>query len=354
MFLVLGEHQRRLVAHERQQRPVLRCRVPAVPALRVAREQLRVAGDVVDLPVAHDEPGGHVAVQQDRRDGTVLSAQFPVQLCRILGELRPVQLDPLLGMVGQHPGEGGPGGIGHQTASRAVCRANRCSTRAISTSLQDWRSRASQSTSGTWSPSDNAARTSASPCCDCPKQLTRHDERGAAGLQPVDRVEGVVEPAGVDEHDRAQAAHEQPVPQEPEPFLAWRAEQVEHLLVGEADPAEVEGDRGTGLAWCVARVVDALAGLGHGLLGAQRPDLADRADEGGLAHAEAADDDDLEALTRGAGQLGSVEGVRVGGVHEARPAGCRGRATGRSWSAWQRDDGPTPCRSPRGRRRGSW
>ncbi len=66
-------------------------------------------------------------------------------------------------------------------------------------------------------------------------------------FEPVDGVPGVVEPAGVDEDDRAERAGEQPVPQEPEPFLAGRAEQVQHHLLVEADPAEVERDGGGGL-----------------------------------------------------------------------------------------------------------
>ncbi len=123
-----------------------------------------------------------------------------------------------------------------------------------------------------------------------------HDERRAVVLQPVDGVPGVGHPAGVDEDDRAQGAGEEPVPQEPEPLLAGRAEQVQHHLLVEADPAEVEGDRGGGLAADARRLVDADARLGHRLLGVQRPDLADRAHHRGLADAEPADDHDLQTV----------------------------------------------------------
>ena len=67
-----------------------------------------------------------------------------------------------------------------------------------------------------------------------------------------------------------------------------RAEQVEHQVAVDRDAAEVHRDRGLGLA---------RAGLvGDAALGREHGDLADRADERGLAGRERAGDDDLDRL----------------------------------------------------------
>src|SRR5690606_3661042 len=80
------------------------------------------------------------------------------------------------------------------------------------------------------------------------------------------------------------------------PLLAGRAEEVQHEVVGDGDPAEVEGDRGGTFLLDAVQVVDVQPGQGQRLLGAQRHDLTDRADHGGLAHAEAAGDQDLDRV----------------------------------------------------------
>jgi hypothetical protein len=99
------------------------------------------------------------------------------------------------------------------------------------------------------------------------------------------------------------------VPHEPEPFLSGCAEQVEHQVLTEGDASEVHGDGGGPLALDTADVIDRAACLGEQFLGAQRPDLADRAHERGLAHAEAAGHEDLErdGLDRGLAALRTPE-----------------------------------------------
>jgi hypothetical protein len=155
------------------------------------------------------------------------------------------------------------------------------------------------------------------------EDVDRDDERHAALLEPADHVEAGVQAPGVDQHDRAEGALEQAVPQEPEALLPGRAEQVEHQLLVDADPAEVHGHGGRVLLLDPADVVHADADLGHRLLGRQGSDLADRADQGRLADPEAADDDDLDG---GGGRGGqrvlarrTRRRVRASGVHTSLP-----------------------------------
>lgn len=139
------------------------------------------------------------------------------------------------------------------------------------------------------------------------------DEEGdGAPLEVVHGGEAVLEAAGVGQHDRAERALGQLVPHEPEPLLPGRAEQVQHQVLAQRDTAEVHGHRGGVLALHAADVVDRPSGLGQQLLGAQRPDLTDRADEGRLAHAEAAGHQDLErdGLDRGLAALRTAEDHR--------------------------------------------
>jgi hypothetical protein len=137
-------------------------------------------------------------------------------------------------------------------------------------------------------------------------------ERDGAPLEVVDGGEAVLQAPGVGQHDGAQRALGQLVPHEPEPLLAGRAEEVQHQVLAQGDPPEVHGDRGGVLALHPADVVDGAPGLGEQFLGAQRPDLADRADEGGLAHAEPAGHQDLEGdgLDRRLAALGTPEDHR--------------------------------------------
>lgn len=139
-----------------------------------------------------------------------------------------------------------------------------------------------------------------------------HHEGDGAPLEVVDRREAVLQAAGVGEHDRAQGAGRQLVPQEPEAVLAGGAEQVQHEVLAQRDAAEVHGDRGGVLALHAAGVVDRTARLRQQFLGAQRLDLADGADQGGLADTEAARHEDLESdgLDRGLAAFSAPEDHR--------------------------------------------
>jgi hypothetical protein len=139
------------------------------------------------------------------------------------------------------------------------------------------------------------------------------DEEGyGAPLEVVDGGETVLQAAGVGEHDGTERALGQLVPHEPEPLLSGRPEEVQHQVLAQCDAAEVHGHGGGVLALDTARVVDRTSGLREQLLGAQRPDLADRTDECGLAHAEAAGHQDLQCdgLDRGLAALRTPEGHR--------------------------------------------
>lgn len=121
----------------------------------------------------------------------------------------------------------------------------------------------------------------------------RDQERGGAALEVVHRRETVGQPAGVGQHHRPERAQRQLVPQEPEPVLARRAEQVQHDVLVDADPAEVHGHGRRALALDAVHVVDADAGVGEHLLRLEGADLAHRADQRGLADAEPTRDEDL-------------------------------------------------------------
>jgi hypothetical protein len=147
--------------------------------------------------------------------------------------------------------------------------------------------------------------------------VDRHHERRAALLEVIDGREGVRQPPRVGEHHRADRAVRELVPHEPEALLAGRAEQVQDQVGAERDPPEVHRDRGGGLAVNCAGVIHADAPVAERLLGAQRPDLADRADQGGLPCPEPAGDEDLEGRGHDLGE--SLRGVRVPEVHPAPP-----------------------------------
>ena len=107
-----------------------------------------------------------------------------------------------------------------------------CSTRVISTSRTEVASRASHSTTGTVASKSKASRTFSTGWRATPsKQLTATRNGDAALLEVVDGREAVGEPPGVGHYHRAESAQGQLVPQEPEPVLARRAEQVEHQIV---------------------------------------------------------------------------------------------------------------------------
>jgi hypothetical protein len=73
------EDRRLLAADHRQQRPVGGDVLPLVPQVGVPAEQHRVAGHLVQFPVAEHQPRGDVPVEQHRGDGTVLAPHLPVQ-----------------------------------------------------------------------------------------------------------------------------------------------------------------------------------------------------------------------------------------------------------------------------------
>jgi hypothetical protein len=85
--------------------------------------------------------------------------------------------------------------------------------------------------------------------------------------------------------------------------------------VVERDPAEVHGHGGGGLALYAGCVIHADAFIGEVLLGKQRLDLANRADECGLADAEPARDQNLQ----GDGQGVVDAGVRGTEGHRGPP-----------------------------------
>jgi hypothetical protein len=93
---------------------------------------------------------------------------------------------------------------------------------------------------------------------------------------------------------RAERAEGQLVPEEPEAVLARGAEQVDGEALADVDAAEVHGHGGGRLGLHAGERVHRATGLAQPLLGAQRADLADRPDQGGLARAETARDQDLQ------------------------------------------------------------
>nr|BFE65467.1 hypothetical protein GCM10020063_099930 [Dactylosporangium thailandense] len=121
----------------------------------------------------------------------------------------------------------------------------------------------------------------------------RDQERRGAALEVVHRREAVVQPARVGQHHRPEGTQRQLVPQEPEAVLARGAEQVQHDVLIDADPAEVHGHGRRALALDAVHVVDADAGVGEHLLRLEGADLAHRADQRGLADAEPTRDEDL-------------------------------------------------------------
>ena len=108
------------------------------------------------------------------------------------------------------------------------------------------------------SSTPSASRTSSRSKRRAPSNvLTADQERDLVLLEVVDRREAVLDAAGVQQHDRAQRAVDQVVPEEREPVLPGRAEQVQQQRVVQGDPAEVERHRGRGLARHRRGVVDA-------------------------------------------------------------------------------------------------
>ncbi len=153
-------------------------------------------------------------------------------------------------------------------------------------------------------------------------------EGDAAVLEEVDGRETALQSPGVRQNDRAERAVDQVVPHEPEAFLARCAEEVHHQVGADGDPAEVHRDGCRVLGRHPSDVVDADSGHGQVFLRAQRRDLADRADHRGLAHAEAARDQDLHRHRRGTA-AGRVAPVRVVVGHLAPPEGLSCPVSGR-------------------------
>src|SRR6478736_6901803 len=123
--------------------------------------------------------------------------------------------------------------------------------------------------------------------------VDRYQERQVARLEEVDGGEAVLQPADVDENDRADGAADQVVPHEPETTLPWRAEQVEHQVLVESDAAEVHRHGRGVLRRGQLEAVDPFRCVGHQRFGAQRHDFRHRPHERRLAGTEPAGDDDL-------------------------------------------------------------
>ena len=139
----------------------------------------------------------------------------------------------------------------------------------------------------------------------------RDHERQPPVLEVVDRREAVVDPAQVDQDHRADRAPGQLVPHEPEPRLAGGAEQVQDQLLVDGDAAEVHGHRGRGLVRHGGGVVDPdRQRRSCCCFGGQRRDLRHRPDEGGLAGAEPAGDQDLERDQLPAGSAAAAAGCQ--------------------------------------------
>ena len=138
---------------------------------------------------------------------------------------------------------------GHPAPAPGVSRLARTSSvRATRTFLTDSRRRASHSTTGTSGSMPRASRTSSRSKRRAPVEcVDRDQERDVVLLEVVDRREAVLDAAGVQQHDRAERAVDQVVPEEREPVLPGRAEQVEQQRVVQGDPAEVQGHGRGGL-----------------------------------------------------------------------------------------------------------
>jgi hypothetical protein len=122
------------------------------------------------------------------------------------------------------------------------------------------------------------------------------DEGDAPPLEEVDRGETGLGSADVEEDHGPQRADGEVVPHEPEPLLSGRTEEIQHQVPADGDPAEVQRHGGGRLPGEALKVVDAQARGGQPFLGAQRDDLADRSDHGGLPDPEAAGDQDLDRV----------------------------------------------------------
>jgi hypothetical protein len=142
------------------------------------------------------------------------------------------------------------------------------------------------------------------------------DEGNAALLVVVHGREAVGEPPGVGEDHGAERAAGQLIPHEPESFLARRTEQVERQVVANRDPAEVQGDRGGGLALHALEAVNLRTRRAERLLGTQRPDFGHRADEGCLAGSEPPRNEDLYGDWHACWTTGAV---RAGVGHQLPP-----------------------------------
>jgi hypothetical protein len=134
-------------------------------------------------------------------------------------------------------------------------------------------------------------------------------------LEVVDGGEAVGQSPGIGEDHRAERSDGELVPHEPEPLLSGRAEEIEHQIAAQADPAEVHRDRGGGLPFHPGRAVSTQAALGERLLGSQWPDLAHGADKRGLTHAEAPGQQDLDGAMLARAPWAPADGIRDPVVH---------------------------------------
>ncbi len=123
--------------------------------------------------------------------------------------------------------------------------------------------------------------------------VQRHDERYLPALEVVDSGKTAGQPPGIGKDDGPERTDGEFVPHEPEALLAGGAEQVEHQIAAQADPAEIHRDRGRRLSLDSFGAVGMQAALGERFLGPQRLDLTHGTDERGLTHPEASGQQDL-------------------------------------------------------------
>ena len=164
-FAVLGHTVGAPADHRHDRRGLLDPAVPPVPPdPRVPAELAGVVEHPPVVPVAEDQPGGHVTFEQDRRDRAVLLAQPLVDAHRVGRGVRAVQPGQVGPVVGDRAAPRGLetrfGLIVHRGSRATAERSLRWWISATRTSRLEVRSRASKATTGVCSGMSRASRIS--------------------------------------------------------------------------------------------------------------------------------------------------------------------------------------------------